>query len=329
MKIGFTLGKYAPLHKGHEHVIATALAEMDHVIAVIYNASQVTDIPTHIRAGWLKQLFPTLEVLIAEDGPQETGYTQDIIDRQNAYLGRLLRDRPIHSFYSSEPYGDSVSAYFGCRNRIVDLTRAAYPISATMIRHHAFDRALVSDVVYHAIKPRVYFLGAPSTGKTTIAQLCAQQSGNAYCKEFGRDYWFEHQQDHRLSMEDLETIAQEQTILEDSSACGNEACVFIDTTTITTLAYAYYYFDRASEKLVTIVRDNSYKYKNVFLCAEDIPFDDTWDRSGPQSRGVIQQLNRQLLDVFQIPYRELSGDPPTRLETVMSMMKEYKPCGAH
>jgi len=45
-KTGVTLGKYAPFHKGHEYVISTALNEMDHVIVMIYNASDVTDIPT-------------------------------------------------------------------------------------------------------------------------------------------------------------------------------------------------------------------------------------------------------------------------------------------
>ncbi len=36
-RVGLTLGKYAPLHQGHQMVIETALAEMDHVIVVIYD----------------------------------------------------------------------------------------------------------------------------------------------------------------------------------------------------------------------------------------------------------------------------------------------------
>ena len=34
-RIGFTLGKYAPLHAGHQLVIDTALTEMDEVIVMI------------------------------------------------------------------------------------------------------------------------------------------------------------------------------------------------------------------------------------------------------------------------------------------------------
>jgi cytidyltransferase-like protein len=56
-KTGLTLGKYAPFHKGHEYVIETALNEMDHIIVIIYNASDVTEIPTSIRAKWIKNIF--------------------------------------------------------------------------------------------------------------------------------------------------------------------------------------------------------------------------------------------------------------------------------
>ena len=28
-KVGFTIGKFAPLHKGHQYLIETALKEMD------------------------------------------------------------------------------------------------------------------------------------------------------------------------------------------------------------------------------------------------------------------------------------------------------------
>lgn len=37
--VGLARGKFAPLHRGHQHVIETALREMDHVIVVIYDAS--------------------------------------------------------------------------------------------------------------------------------------------------------------------------------------------------------------------------------------------------------------------------------------------------
>ncbi len=41
---GLTLGKFAPLHKGHQLVIETALAEMDEVISIIYDAPKTTSV---------------------------------------------------------------------------------------------------------------------------------------------------------------------------------------------------------------------------------------------------------------------------------------------
>jgi len=36
-KCGLTLGKFAPLHQGHQYVIETALTEMDEVVLIIYD----------------------------------------------------------------------------------------------------------------------------------------------------------------------------------------------------------------------------------------------------------------------------------------------------
>ena len=55
MKIGLTLGKFAPFHKGHEFLIKSALYEVDKLIVVIYNASLTTNIPTHVRAQYTYQ----------------------------------------------------------------------------------------------------------------------------------------------------------------------------------------------------------------------------------------------------------------------------------
>ena len=44
-KIGFTIGKFAPFHKGHQYLIETALKEVDKLIVVVYD-TKVTNVPT-------------------------------------------------------------------------------------------------------------------------------------------------------------------------------------------------------------------------------------------------------------------------------------------
>ena len=41
-KVGFTIGKFAPFHKGHEYLIQTALKESDELYVIIYD-TDVTD----------------------------------------------------------------------------------------------------------------------------------------------------------------------------------------------------------------------------------------------------------------------------------------------
>lgn len=325
IKTGFTLGKYAPFHKGHEYVITTALKEMDHVIVIIYNASDVTNIPTWKRADWIHSIFPNVEIIIAEDGPRETGYTSEIIESQNNYLKHILEKRNIHSFYSSEKYGYYVSKALNCNNRIVDIKREMIPINATRIReikNIQLIKEFVSKSVYDDIKPKYYFIGAPSTGKTTISQKCADIFDGSYCKEYGRDYWFQFQKEHRLSMKDLENIAIGHNNLEDNISTEYKNCVFIDTNVITTFSYALYYFKEASPLLVDVLQYSLYKYGRLFLCDEDIPFDNTWDRSGPESRGKIQNINRAVLEQNRMEYVILSGSLEKRIETVKDYIQK-------
>lgn len=102
LTVGLTLGKFAPLHKGHQYLIETAIAEMDRVIVVIYDSPETTNIPLTVRANWLRTLYPSVEVLEAWDGPAETGYSSEVKRLQENYIITLLDGQRITHFYSSE-----------------------------------------------------------------------------------------------------------------------------------------------------------------------------------------------------------------------------------
>ena len=89
-KIGFTLGKYAPLHRGHQLVIETALAEMDELFLVIYDCPEITPVPLPVRAGWLRRLYPQAHVIEAWNGSNEVGDTPEIKRMHETYLLNLL-----------------------------------------------------------------------------------------------------------------------------------------------------------------------------------------------------------------------------------------------
>lgn len=132
-KIGFTIGKFAPFHKGHQFLIETALKEMDKVIVVVYDTDAI-DISTQKRAEWIKKQYPNVEIKYAYNPPSKYGLDEESINIQMEYLSKIIEeDNPTH-FYSSEEYGKHVANYMNIIDRRVDNQRKVVPIRASDIR---------------------------------------------------------------------------------------------------------------------------------------------------------------------------------------------------
>jgi hypothetical protein len=71
-------------------VIDTALAEMEHVIVVIYDCPEVTSVPLPVRAAWIRRLYPQVEVIEVWDGPLQVGDTPEIMRMHEEYILTLL-----------------------------------------------------------------------------------------------------------------------------------------------------------------------------------------------------------------------------------------------
>ena len=131
MNIGFTIGKFAPLHKGHEELIKKGIAENDEFYILI-NDTNVTNIPLETRAKWLKELFPKAHIILGKNPPKQYGMDEKSIKIQTDYLKDVFKDIPVTRFYSSEEYGKYVARDLGVEDRRVT---KQIPISATLIRN--------------------------------------------------------------------------------------------------------------------------------------------------------------------------------------------------
>lgn len=150
--IGFTIGKFAPLHKGHQLVLETALKEMDEVYCVIYD-TDIIDIDVKQRAEWIKKLYPKVHILYAYDSPKQYGLDEKSVNIQMKYLSSIIEDIPVTHFYSSELYGEKVADYLKIKNRIVDLEKKSIPVNATIIRNNSEqNKEFIEEFVFNDLK---------------------------------------------------------------------------------------------------------------------------------------------------------------------------------
>ena len=151
-KVGFTIGKFAPFHKGHQFLLETALNEMEEVYAIIYD-TDVIDVTVEERSKWIKELYPNVNIIYAFNSPKQYGLDEESVKIQMDYLSNLVKDIPVTHFYSSEPYGEKVAEYLKIENRIVDKERINVPISARIIRRDYYEnRKYLENVVFEDIK---------------------------------------------------------------------------------------------------------------------------------------------------------------------------------
>jgi HTH-type transcriptional repressor of NAD biosynthesis genes len=213
-------------------------------------------------------------------------------------------------------------------NRLVDPKRQSVPVSGTSIRENPYEyRSFLHPKVYRDLITNVVFLGAPSTGKTTIAEKLAQEFGTVWMPEYGREYWETHQIDRRLTLEQLTEIAEGHLEREEALLSEANRHLFTDTNALTTYIFSLYYHGKADSRLTDYAKAASVRYDLVFLCDLDIPYDDTWDRSGEGNRQVFQQQIKTDLAERKLPYFILRGSLENRIAYVKQVLKNFQKYG--
>ena len=291
MRRGLTLGKFAPFHRGHQLLIETALAEVGELVVMVY-ATDLINVPLQVRAGWIKHLYPSVRILEAWDGP--------------------------------EGYGDHVSRALGAVDRRVDEARTAVPISGTQIRaDHFSNRNYLDPVVYSDLITKVCFLGAPSTGKTTLSEALAKKHQTHWMPEYGAEFWLAHQIDRRITLDQFETIAPEHNRREDTLVLKARKYLFCDTCPITTYMFAKDYHGKAGPLLTRLAEQAKARYDIFVLCETDIPYADTWDRSGDVKRHQFQQQIIADLAERDLHYFRVSGTLESRVSQVDEILSGF------
>jgi nicotinamide riboside kinase len=111
---------------------------------------------------------------------------------------------------------------------------------------------------------------------------------------------------------------------EDKKIMEAKKFLFTDTNAITTFMFSNYYHGFALPALTVLAKAAETRYQIFILCGTDIPYDDTWDRSGNVKRKEFQEQIRLDLEKRKIPFKVLNGNIAERLEMVEKELHEYR-----
>lgn len=289
-KRGLVVGKFCPLHLGHELLIWRAAQACEELLVVSYTKPEFPGLEPARREGWLRAQFPQAHVVVLDDGrladlcaargvPARTlPHNDDAGDEHRHFMGWLcwtVLDLPVNAVFSSEDYGPGFAqllqqhyAMGAVAHVSVDQARNTVPVSGTAVRSdpHAHS-AFLSPVVRASFVARVCVLGGESSGKTTLAGALAAHFDTAWVAEYGRELW--ESQDGILAYDDLLKIGTEQLRREAAAAGQARRWLFCDTSPLTTYFYCVEMFGKAEAQLLELA---GHGYDLVVLCAPDFPF---------------------------------------------------------
>ncbi len=136
---GLIVGRFCPPHLGHSYLISRAAAQVDELVVYV-NTRRTDPIAGVLRAQWLRQLHPDVEVVqVSHD--LETNF--DDPELWERWMQLFMVHWPLESgpdaVFSSETYGDELARRFGAEHVVVDPERSVVPVSASMIRADPLD----------------------------------------------------------------------------------------------------------------------------------------------------------------------------------------------
>lgn len=340
---GLVVGKFCPLHRGHERLIGHALERCDEVVLISYSKPEFPRCGPEARERWLAGLFPLARRLVVTD-ERLLGWLRECFrgarvpdndapdHEQRDFVGLLLREvlhLTVDAVFTSESYGDgfaeALTECFRRRERgapavahvLFDERRATIPISGTTIRSDPHgNREWLSPAVYASFVERVCILGGESSGKSTLAEALAARLGTAQVAEFGRELW--EMQNGELHFADMLRIGHEQIEREEKAARRANRWLFCDTSPLTTLFYSRHMFGQADPALERMAER---RYDHVILCAPDFDFVQDGTRQPPAFRIAQHEWYLEELQRREIPCLLVAGSLEQRVERVCALLE--------
>lgn len=339
---GLVVGKFSPLHRGHELIIHRAQVECEEVFLLSYSKPEMPGCDATRRNHWLSAIFPNARHLSVTDErlrqwikpgeallevpPNDADATTH--RRFCGFLCQRVFGVTVDAVFTSEDYGDGfaeeLTRYFrerqptcpAVKHVLVDRSRQKLPISGTLLRQaiHAH-RDWLSPLVYASFVQRVCLLGGESSGKSTLAMALAQEFDTSHVAEYGRELW--DSKSGALAFEDMRHIAAVQVQREEEAAMCANRFLFCDTSPLTTLFYSNHMFGKAEPTLERLAERH---YDFTILCAPDFSFVQDGTRQPEAFRMHQHEWYLNELAKRGITYRLVEGSLGARITQTRDLL---------
>jgi HTH-type transcriptional repressor of NAD biosynthesis genes len=294
MKTGLILGKFMPLHLGHEYLINTGLTACD-VLHVVVCSLSSEPIDGNLRYEWVKHRFcqEILKGRIVVHHLKEDWMPQEPSDciSEEAFFGcwagvmESLCNTKFDVMFASEMYIHRMSNQLNCTPILVDLERKNVPISGTMVRDNPIGNwKFINRNVKKYFAKRVLIIGGESTGKSIMTQMLDEYyEDKGYLtygsQEYARDYIDQVYNGNmeKLTFDDITHFGQSQMRDVDSAIQSGFQIVFSDTDAIVSKVFQQTYYGKTSPELDEVI--DKEQWDLVLFLENDVPWVDDGQRN--------------------------------------------------
>jgi HTH-type transcriptional repressor of NAD biosynthesis genes len=323
IKRGFLLGKFMPLHKGHEAMIEFALSNCDE-LTILVCSLPTESIDGELRFKWMLNRFPDARVfhcdkILPQEPDPNMSYDKDF---WTTWVNVIKSYHPekLDVIFGSEDYVYTLGAHLGCGQMVFDKDRKIVPVSGTMCRTYPLEYwdYMNKEVRQYFVK-RVLIIGTESTGKSTLTEMLAKHYNTEFMPEYARYYIDDYLGGNmdNLKYEHFDEFASIHRIIEQTVKLRDaNKILFTDTDAITTLIFSREYYGKVSETVVNLA--NSEKYDLILLCNPDVPWIDDGQRNLGHKREELYQQFVHELTIRNMSYVDIKGNWEERWKTAVN-----------
>ncbi len=317
-KRGLIVGKFYPPHRGHKFLIDSGRAQVDELYVIVCQKPHEQP-PGDLRAAWLREIHPDVNVLLIDD----------VYDEQDSRVWaensvRWLGFAPDVVF-TSEEYGDRFAHYLGCEHVLIDKARNIVPVSGTKVRSNAMSYwEYLEPPVRGWYAKRICLVGAESTGKTTLARSLAAHYQTVWVAEYGREYSerkLAEGSGYDWTSDEFTHIAQIQCERENEAARNANKLLICDTDAFATSVWHRRYLHARSSAVEAIVA--AHRRPDLYLLTDvHTPFEQDGTRDGEAIREWMREMFVAELTAQQRPFQLLTGTHQERLANAMAVIDD-------